>query len=80
MSVDGRRGSECVGWEVGGWGSECAGGGGVGGWESECAACVGWEAGGVSVQGVGGGGSECAGGGGGRVGEGMGGMQQVLAR
>ena len=56
-----------MGWEVGGWGSECAGGGGVGGWESECAACVGWEAGGVSVQGVGGWGSECAGGG--RLGE-----------
>ena len=57
---------------VGGWGSECAGGGGweaggvsvqgvgVGGWGS---GCVGWEAGRVSVQGVWSGrlGSECAG-------------------
>ena len=89
----------CKGWEaggvsvqgVGGWGSECAGGGGgrlgewvcgVGGWESECAACVGWEAGGVSVQGVGGWGSECAGGGGGRLGEwvcGVGGWESECA-
>ena len=54
----------------------------MGGWESECAACVGWEAGGVSVQGVGGWGSECAGGGGGRLGEwvcGVGGWESECA-